>query len=285
MDNGMSLRPNRLGAEYWNEDGGRSWVENMDRTEALLRPLSRQLFDAAAPAPGERVLDVGCGGAATSRELARRVAPAGQVLGVDVSAPILDTARSRSTGITNLELRLADAGTAKLGHGHFDLAVSRFGVMFFDDPIAAFSNLRRSLRPGGRMVFLCWRPLEENVWMAAPGAAAAALLPPPAEPPDPDAPGPFALGDPGRVRHILAGAGFETISLEPLDEPMRLGTLSEALDYLTRMGPVGKLLRDADPVTVDRVGAAVRAVLASHDAGDGVSMPGAAWLVRARRAG
>jgi SAM-dependent methyltransferase len=268
--------------EYWQEDGGRNWVANIAATEALLEPLSARLMTRAAPQSGERALDVGCGGGRTSLALAEAVGPRGHVTGLDVSGPILAVARQRGAGVANLDFVQADAATAELGRARFDLVLSRFGVMFFADPVAAFVNLRRCLKPGGRSVFMCWRAMEDNPWLAAPAAVAFAILPPP-EPPDPHAPGPFALADGERTRGILQAAGFGTVQLEPVDVPMHWPDVDAALGYLLSMGPAGALLREAAEPSVEReVAQAVRGVLQRHATADGVRMASAAWIVSAQ---
>ncbi len=268
-------------ATYWNEDGGRRWVANIARVERMLQPLADELLALAAPASGERALDVGCGGGLTSAAFARAVAPAGRVLGLDVSAVILDVARERFKGTPNLEFALGDAATMALAD--YDLVTSRFGVMFFPAPIAAFSNLRRALRGDGRLAFICWRSLDENPWMAVPTRAAFTVLPRP-EPTPPGAPGPFAFADGDRLRDILEQAGFGAVSIEPFDRTLDLGTPDDALEQMTRMGPAAAAFTAA-AVSEQRAAAdAIRAALEAHVVGGTVHMPSATWLVRARPA-
>jgi len=240
------------------------------------------VLDRAAPRPGQKVLDVGCGGGRTSLDLAGVVGPGGQVVGVDVSAPILAVARDRAAAADNVQFELADATTADLGEARFDLMFSRFGVMFFDDPVAAFRNLRRSLRPGAWSTFMCWRAMDENPWLAAPAAAAFEILPPP-EPPDPEAPGPFAFADRERTRGILEQAGFAAVGHEEVDHDMSWPDVATAVNYLMQMGPAGALLREANDETITRkVTAAVRGVFQSHQTAAGVQMRSSAWIVTAR---
>lgn len=267
--------------EFWNEQGGQAWVANIETTEKLLGPLNRLLMARAGASPGETVLDIGSGGGRTTLELATGVGDAGRVMGVDVSAPILGVARDRAHSARNVGFELADAATAELGSNRFDLLFSRFGVMFFDEPVTAFAILHRSLKPDGRLVFMCWRAPEDNPWMTATAAAAFEILPPP-EPPDPLAPGPFAFADAERTASILKDAGFKDVQHEPVDEEMRLPDVETALAYLSEMGPVGGLLRENDdPDVAERVLNAVRGVLQAHDTENGVRMRCGAWIVTA----
>jgi len=266
---------------YWNETAGRTWADFQDPIDRQIRPLGLAAMQRLAPAPGEQVVDVGCGCGDTSLELARRVGPEGGVLGLDISAPMLEVARGRAeaAGAHNLAFREADAQTAALPGGR-DAVFSRFGVMFFADPEAAFANLRRSLRPGGRLAFVCWRPLPENLWIHLPAEAAAGLVPP-APPPEPGTPGPFAFADPDRVRRILAEAGFTGIEISPHDEAIGGLDLEGTVGMSVWRGPLGAILRerpDLAPVLHDRVRTAVSPWLR----GDAVYMPSATWLVSAR---
>ena len=235
----------------------------------------------AAPRPGERVLDVGCGTGSTSLMLAERVAPGGSVVGVDISGPMLGVARDRAAGAA-VEFALADAGEHRFP-SPFDLLFSRFGVMFFADPVAAFGNLRAALAPGGRMAFVCWRALRDNPWASAPLAAARDLLPP-MEPVDPEAPGPFAFAERDRLARILAEAGFAEVSIAAHDDHMLTGaTVEEATDHAMIIGPLARALAQAP----DEVRAAARPRVAEAVARfatpRGVSPPAAVWLVSCRR--
>lgn len=266
---------------YWNDAAGRTWADLQDRIDRQIRPLGLAAMDRLDPRPGERVLDVGCGCGDSSLELARRVGPEGEVLGLDISAPMLEVARerARAAGARNLVFQEADVQTATLP-GDRDAVFSRFGVMFFADPTAAFANLRSALRPGGRLGFVCWRPLAENLWMRLPAETAADLVPA-APPPEPGAPGPFAFADPDRVRRILSEAGFTGIELSPHDEAIGGLDLEGTVQMSFRVGPLGAILRerpDLAPVLGERVREAVSPWLR----GDAVYMPSATWLVSAR---
>jgi SAM-dependent methyltransferase len=194
---------------------------------------------------------------------------------------MLDVAlrRPRSADL-QVAFRKLDAQTGDLGHGFFDAAFSRFGVMFFSDPVAAFANIRASLKPDGRLAFVCWRPLDENPWMQAPLQAALPLLPPVA-PPDPTAPGPFAFADPNRVRSILADSGYGSVTINPFDADIGGGDLEQTLKLALGVGPPGRALRE-HPELADNVVDSVRNVLSNYLTSTGVRMPGAVWIVLAR---
>jgi SAM-dependent methyltransferase len=273
---------------YWNEQAGPVWVAFQERLDAQIRPHGELALEALAPGAGERVLDVGCGCGETVLALAERVGPSGTVLGVDVSAPMLALAQQRleAAGVSHATLRMGDAQSAELGAEAFDAVFSRFGVMFFEDPVAAFANLRAALRPGGRMVFVCWRSPQENPWLTGPMAAVAPLvaLPPP---PPADAPGMFALADPARLRRVLDDAGFSDLVVEGREPEIVPGggSLEEAVDTFLSVGPVGRALREAgaDKEVRLRVAEAVGRVFEQSLQGGSVRMGSAVWLVRARR--
>ncbi len=274
---------------YWNEGAGPAWVAMQERLDAQLAAFGALTRERAGVAVRERVLDVGSGCGGTTLELAGAVGAGGRVVAVDISEPMLARARVRAEAAgldERIEWQCADAQTAGFDDASFDCVYSRFGVMFFEDPPAAFTNLRRALRPGGRLAFACWQARERNPWMMAPALAAmqhVAFPPPPA----PDAPGPFAFADAERVRSILAAAGFEDIEHEAVDGPMPLGRggLDEALELFLAVGPVGQALREAQagPEQRERVVAAVREALAAFETPRGLEAPASAWIVTASR--
>jgi len=272
--------PNAAQAAYWNEIAGPSWAEFQEGLDRQVAPLGRRAMAALAPKPGERILDIGCGAGQTSLELAQAVGAGGTVLAVDLSEPLLDIARRRTGGTPGLEIAQGDAQTFAFAAGAFDAAFSRFGVMFFADPPAAFANIRRALKPGGRLAFVCWRTPGENPIMRLPMEAAGPLAPPPS-PPEPGAPGPFAFADPDRVRGILASAGFTAVELAAHDQKVGSGDLETALALALRIGPLGALLRE-NPGLREAVAPRVRAALAEHDGPEGPMLDAAVWIVTAR---
>jgi ubiquinone/menaquinone biosynthesis C-methylase UbiE len=272
--------------EYWNDRAAVTWTALQDRLDAMFTPLTARALDAAAPAAGERVLDVGCGCGATVLELGRQVGRNGSVLGVDVSQPMAARARERITAarLDNAQVLVADASTHGFSPGDRDLLFSRFGVMFFADPAAAFANLRRAVRPGGRLLFACWRPMTDNPWFQVPARAAAHLLPP-APPADPEAPGPFAFANPDRVKQILGTAGWSDVALTPQDVPMRLagpGQVEDAAGFATRVGALARALAEVSAEVKAQATEAIAAELARFDSTDGVCLSGSIWLVSAR---
>jgi SAM-dependent methyltransferase len=201
--------------EFWSELAP-TWFELEDQLEEVGGPPGELAMDRLGLLPGQRVVDLGCGLGRTTLALAARVGPGGEVVGVDISAEMLTQGRDRAArlGAENVEFVHADAQVHDFGQARFDAAYSRFGVMFFSDPVAAFANIRRALRPGGTLSFVCWQGVFDNDWMLVPGAAAAEVtgtLPPM---PGPEEPGPFSLADPARVRAVL-GAGGSAPSWSP----------------------------------------------------------------------
>ena len=257
-----------------------AWAEVRELLELQLAPLGRRGLAALAPQPGESVLDIGCGGGETALDLVRAVAPEGTVVGIDLSAAVLAFAQRAAQGRERVKFIHADAQVFPFEPASFDAAFSRFGVMFFADPIAAFINIRRSLRSNGRLAFVCWRALEENPLDMLPLRAASAHLPPqPAQ--NPDAPGPFAFANSDRVRGILERAGFAEIDITAHDEQVGSGDLDAMLAVCSRVGALGKILRD-NPEFRGATLPAVRTALAAHDGPNGVRLNAATWVVTAR---
>lgn len=274
---------NAAQVEYWNAQAGQTWATFQDKLDRQLEPLGETAMDALAPQPGERIIDIGCGSGQTTLALAARVGDGGRVEGVDISVPMLEVARQRAAAHPNIDFREADAQTHAFPAGMADGVFSRFGVMFFGDPTAAFTNIHKALRPGGRLAFVCWRPLKFNDWMTLPLKAAVegGGIEPPAPPADPLAPGPFAFADPDRVRGILGDAGFKDVEIKPHDAMIGGNPLDESVELALRVGPLGALLRE-NPDKRDQVVGAIRDLLAKHVGPDGVRLPGAVWIVTAR---
>ena len=259
---------------YWNAEAGETWAREAARLDALLAPFSALALAALTPRAGERVLDIGCGAGATTRALAELGCEA---LGVDVSAPLLGAAERQGGGARYL---LADAGADPLP-GPFDAAISRFGVMFFEDPVAAFAHIRAALRPGGRLAFVCWGPLSENAWASAPLDAVADLLPALPEPPPPHAPGPFGLSRPGRAVEVLTAAGWRNAKATPWRGPYGLGSSPEdATDLMLQIGPLARLLR-LHPEVKGAVTPALLNLFRRHTTQFGVELPSSILIVTA----
>jgi SAM-dependent methyltransferase len=265
--------------EFWNGEAAKAWIENAEKLDTLLGPLSQQLIERAAVRRGERVLDVGCGCGATTLELAGRGALS---TGVDISGPMLARARDRAATLQrSAEFVLADAASHRF-EANFDLLFSRFGVMFFADPVAAFTNLRSALNAKGRLSFLCWQHIKVNPWMVVPMAAARPHLPEPAAPPDPRAPGPFAFADPDYVRDVLQRAGFGKVSIEPVTAELELGrSVEDACNFVGRVGPLSRPLAEVDADVRRRAMVAVEKTLAAHADAGVVRLGASCWIVTA----
>lgn len=266
--------------KFWDGPTGEKWAKHQADMDRNLADANTGVLRLAAAKPGERVLDIGCGAGQTSCLLAQAVGPNGHVTGVDISTPLLGIARGKAP--RNTDFIHADAAFHPF-KPEYDLIFSRFGVMFFDDPPEAFANLRKAAKPGGRLAFVCWRPVPENQWVIVPAMAAQPFLPP-SPPPDPLAPGPFAFADPRRVEGILTKAGFKDVKIEKLDGRMHLGTSSEEAAFqMTNLGPLSRALNEVEDEAVkDKVRAAVKAAFEDIKK-DGEVAPGiACWLVSAK---
>jgi SAM-dependent methyltransferase len=273
-------------AAHWNDESQSGhWVIQQARYDAMLAPFADLILEAAALQRGERVLDVGCGCGATTLSAAQLVAP-GLVTGVDLSAPMLARAEHDAThaGIQNVAFIQGDAQVHFFEECCFDAVISRFGLMFFEDPVAAFVNLHGATRPGGRLTFVCWQPLLANQWLVVPGAAVLEHIGQLPEGGEADAPGMFALADPERTRSLLASAGWLDVTCNSAHVPMLVGgggTLDDSVEFL-RAGSIGRtLLANLDAETEGRAVAAVRQALSSHVDSDGVRLDAAVWVVQA----
>lgn len=269
----------------WSADEGNHWVEEAERFDRMLSAHGDALIRAASPEPGEAVLDVGCGNGAVSLDMAARVGPQGSVTGVDLSPPMLATARRRAEerALGNVRFVEDDAQIADLGEERFDLITSRFGVMFFDDPVEAFSNLARAAKPDGRLVFACWQPMLVNQWLTTTIAVLLQFAPPPEVPP-PGTPGPFALSDPEFTRGVLESAGWVDVDFTDFEGPQWMGrSVADVVDFLRPTEMAKIMLAGADQATVDKAWAAAAEALEPHLGDDGVFLNGRIWLVSASR--
>jgi SAM-dependent methyltransferase len=271
--------------EYWNGKVGETWVKMQERMDRALTPVTAALLSLAAPQPGEDVLDIGCGSGETTLALAGAVGDDGHATGIDISEPLLARARARAEELLSAaDFICADAATYRDDPG-FDLIISRFGVMFFADPVATFANVRALAAPDGRLCFACWQPPADNGWATFPLTTLASLLPPqPAA--DPHAPGPFAFADPERVHAILAAAGWTDIAFLALPFIMVIGEggdpVAAAVDFNLRIGPAARAIRDAGREIEPAARVALATALAGHHSDGAVGLPGAVWLVSAR---
>jgi ubiquinone/menaquinone biosynthesis C-methylase UbiE len=267
-------------ATYWKGAGGTMWLGAYDRIQRGIAGFSEIALRAANAQPGERALDVGCGTGGTTAELARAVGAGGHVLGVDISEPLVGAARAQ--GLANATFEVGDAASWPFEARSFDLVFSRFGVMFFADPVAAFRNIRRALKPAGRLVFICWRTPPENPWAAVPMRAALPFLPP-IERPGPEDPGQYSFGDRARVERILGQAGFGGLSLEPVDLMLDQGRdIPSVMENIGDFGPLARAFKDVAPAQVARAKEAIAEALRPHATPQGVKLAGACWLVRAQ---
>ena len=275
------IQTHQTQSALWNSRGGEVWVEQQELLDRLFLPFERLLVDAVASGGARNILDIGCGAGATTLATARRLGPQGRCTGLDISVPLIAAARRRAEneGLTNARFIADDAQRHVFEPEAFDAVISRFGVMFFDDPAAAFANLRRAVRPDAEMTFIAWRSAEDNPFMVAAERAAAPFLPELA-PRDPAAPGQFAFADADRVRRILK-ADWRDVDIQPLDVPCTLSADDLAI-YAARMGRVGQMLPDLDEPTRKTV---IRAVSKAFEAftSQGVAdFSAACWRVHAR---
>jgi ubiquinone/menaquinone biosynthesis C-methylase UbiE len=268
---------------YWNGPNGQRWTDRQASQDVLLAPVSQILIDRIAPKTGDRIVDIGCGCGATSIALAERVAPRGFVLGVDISAPMLERARQLAPKALPLDFAQADATVYPFEPANFDLLVSRFGVMFFAEPVVSFRNLRKALRPQARVVFACWREPKENPWMMAPLQAVYRHVPrlPQVGLEDP---GPFAFAGEERVKRILQEAGYADVAMEACNIALDIAIgrgLDAATDAALEIGPSARALDGHPPEVRAAARESVRELLAPHARGQTVPLPGSIWIVTA----
>ena len=273
---------NRDQVQAWDGDEGAYWADHADYFDRSVAAYHQRLLAAAAIGRTERVLDIGCGTGQTTRDAAR-AAPRGSALGVDLSARMLEVARRQAAveGLANVEFEQADAQIHPFPTEGFEVAISRTGAMFFGDLTAAFTNISRALGPGGRLVLLAWQWLSANEWIREISGALAAGRDLPAPPPD--APGPFALSDPDRVRTVITTAGFTDIDLEGTEAGMWFGTDADDAHGFV-LGQTGWMLQGLDDTGRARAVDGLRATMAAHETDDGVVFGSAAWTISATRA-
>lgn len=270
-------------AQVWDGEQGEVWVANHARLEEMLGRFTPGLLTAAAIKPDDAVVDVGCGCGETTVQAAG-AARSGRVLGVDLSAPMLARARqlAAAQGADNVVFEQADAEVYPFPGASFDTAISRFGLMFFNDPPVAFANIGRALRPGGRLGFLSWQALERNEQVALPLRVAAAQGVPVSFSTGAQEPGPFSLADPERIRDLLGEAGFGGIRIEPVEQRLRVGDDADDVLAFYRTQPMAKTCMQAAPAELaERVLEAIRAALVPHESAEGLFLDSAAWLVSA----
>lgn len=285
----MTGAPNQSQAEFWSSAPGAAWVENAATLDTMMAPVLRRLLDEARLPEGARVLDIGCGTGASSLEAARAVGPAGHVTGADISPVMLARARERAAqeGLSNTAFVEADAQTHSFAPDGFEAMISRFGMMFFADPVAAFANIARALRPGARLSFIAWGPVTGNPWFAVPRAAAVERLGAPA-PADPRAPGPMAFSDADYVTDMLTRAGLADAAAQVVSVTLTPpGTLRDAAGFATQVGPASRILREKEGTEEDAraIEAAVHRGMEPFVTADGLHVPAVLNLFTARAAG
>jgi SAM-dependent methyltransferase len=250
-----------------------AWADHYELLDLQLAPLGLRAIEALSPKPGEAIVDVGCGAGQTVLQLAHRVGADGRVIGVDIAPSLLNLARRRAEGLSRISFIAGDARRLDLPEHSIDGFFSRFGVMALADPIGAFSNFRRIMRPSGRLAFVCWRSLIENELDLLPLRAAGleAMV-------DPT---PFSFDDPDRVRTILEAAGFRRIDIEAYDEPVSSGDLDATAAVLLSVGPLGKILRE-NPELLPEAEPRLRAALGARGPRSHVALTAATWIVTAQ---
>ena len=276
-----AMHVNEDQAALWNGPAGHAWVDTQEFLDRVFAPFATLLVEAAVERSAVRVLDVGCGTGGTTLAIAAALPAAGHAVGLDISEPMIAAARGREQGErARASFVCADAQRHTFAGPPFDLVVSRFGVMFFDDPVRAFASLRGAVRAGGDLAVIAWRGAHENPFMTAAEHAAAPFLPD-LPPRMPNAPGQFAFADAQRVRGILEASGWSGVAIEPLN--VACAFAARDLDrYLTRLGPVGRALADVDAATRERVIEAARSAFEPYVHGNEVRFTAACWMITAR---
>jgi len=272
-------------SELWNGGGGLNWMRFQNRLEKSLTPFGQQAISTAMFTKNERILDVGCGWGDTSFEIAQNVGSNGYVRGIDISELILRQARSQTASfrLNNISFECVDAESHNFEAIEYDVIFSRFGIMFFNDPVAAFKNIRTALKKNGRIVFICWQSVNANQWVNLPIEITekyTALT----QQIDPEAPGGFAFGNSNRVLQILKDAGFVDVKVEPFKTKFNVGkNLDEAIEFLSHLGPASSVLDD--PKINDEIKSNIikelRNTLALYQTSQGVELDAATWIFTA----
>lgn len=268
---------------YWNGPGGRHWTDRQQLQDVVLAPVSKILIERATVKAGEAIIDVGCGCGATSFDLLKQVGATGRVTGIDISEPMLGRARELAPANAPVEFVLADATVYPFAPESADMLFSRFGVMFFAQPTDSFANMRKALRPGGRLAFACWRTPRDNPWMML-GLQEAYKFVPKLPEVKPDDPGPFSFASEERVRGILGGAGFSDVKMERADLSLDIATgrgLEAALETVLAIGPASRALDNQPTDKIEAATQAIRTMLAAHQKGDTIPLGGSIWIVTA----
>jgi SAM-dependent methyltransferase len=265
--------------EFWNGEMATTWISVQDELDKLLAPLTNIAMDAVTIGEGDRAIDIGCGCGQTTFRLAETGA---SVWGVDISKPMVADAHSKVGALENIAFSVSDAAVQDYTPDH-QLVFSRFGVMFFADPIGAFTNIRTALAEDGSLLFLCWQSPINNPWMSVAGAAVQPFLPA-VPPPDPRAPGPFAFADADYLREILEGAGYSDVKIESVTADVTLGLdLDDTIRFQSFVGPLSAVMKEVDEETREgKVIPAVKEALAPYVTDEGVKLGAATWLVSAR---
>ena len=265
-------------AEFWNGRMGTAWVSVEDYIDRMMTPLSAVALEAVNAKPDDRIIDIGCGCGTTSFSLGANGAA---VWGVDISKKMIDRAKQKDNAAGNVVFSVTDAANQQYTPDH-TVVFSRFGVMFFADPVKAFTNIRGALVPGGRLVFLCWQLPAANPWLSIAAAALQPFQPANAPPPDPEAPGPFRFGVPDYTQEVLSSAGFTNIAMQPVVKDLHMGdTIDELMRFQSNIGPLSGLLETLDKSRHADATAAVRDAFAAKEDSNGINLEASTWLVTA----
>jgi SAM-dependent methyltransferase len=269
---------------YWNSIGGDRWTGAADHTDQMLAPIEDALLDRAGPLAGKAVLEIGCGCGGSAVEIAKRVGGSGRVLAVDVSQQMIAVAKSRLAAYPQAEAIEADAAAHPF-EPFADLVLSRFGVMFFGNPAAAFANIRKAMKPGARAVFAVWCAALENEWVRVPMEAVLSAGIPPERAPAPEDPGPFSFADPERIKRVLAAGGFTDIRVERAAFTLDLAAgqgLAAAVQQAMTIGAAAALLRKQPEEAIRAGREAIARALPPYERDGSVMLAGETWMVEAR---